>query len=134
MIFKAISVIDGWPTFEIKTDEILAKVKFGGGIEILDPATFITRQQVKWWKGVLLPALANDSGHSKGWWELKLKLTVLPDEFTPEVIPTKSGEKIWIYPSITSLSRNKMGELIEGAVGVCHGWGFSWVTLPDKEK
>ena len=91
-----------------------------------------TAQQTRWWKGVLLKELAKDSGDSTEWLETKLKMAVMPEEFTPVPIPW--GKKVFLsIPSITVLSCKKMNELIEGSVQKCHDWGFIWVTLPDSE-
>lgn len=96
-----------------------------------------TERQTAWWKGILLPALAKDTGDSKEYWETKLKLAVLPDDFTPFYIPI--GKQVFpIVPSITKLSCKKMTELIQGAVSHLretpeYGDQFQWVTLPDSE-
>lgn len=92
-----------------------------------------SEQQRKWWKGVLLPALAKDSGNSISYWEKKLKKNVMPDDFptTTEII---DGEEISSISSVNTLSMKKMNILIEGSVEQCHEWGFNWVTLPDKDK
>ena len=124
--------VDNEPTFAKPLKEILAELKVGGALKTLSPLEYITGQQIAWWKGILLPALAKDSGDSVGYWETKLKLAVLPDDFVPFYIPL--GKQIFpIIPSITILSKKKMNILIEGAVYKCHEWGFLWVTLPDKE-
>ena len=127
------SIIDGEPTFEKPLAEILAELKLGGALKTMTPFEYITNQQIAWWKGILLPALAKDSGDSVGYWETKLKLAVLPDDFAPFYVPL--GKQIFpIIPSITKLSKKKMNVLIEGSVDKCQEWGFVWVTLPDKEK
>ena len=130
--FEVISIIDGQPCFKKRLPEILAELKVGGAIKTLTPLEHITDRQRKWFKGILLPALAKDSGDSVGYWETKLKLAVLPDEFAPFYVPI--GKQIFpVIPSITILSKKKMNILIEGSVDKCHDWGFVWVTLPDKE-
>ena len=90
----------------------------------------ITYQQIKWWKGVLLPFLARDSGESISYWESKLKIEVMPEEFQPEVVMI-NGAAFNCIPSIKKLSLKKTKQLIEGSVQKCHEWGFTWVTLPD---
>lgn len=129
---EVISIIDGEPTFKKPLKEILAELKMGWALKTLTPLEYITNQQIAWWKGILLPALAKDSGDSVGYWETKLKLAVLPDDFVPFYIPL--GKQVFpIIPSITMLSKKKMNILIEGAVYQCHEWGFLWVTLPDSK-
>ena len=129
---EVISMIDGEPTFAKPLKEILAEVKMGGALKTLTPLEYITNQQIAWWKGILLPALAEDSGDSVGYWETKLKLAVLPDDFVPFYVPL--GKQVFpIIPSITILSKKKMNILIEESVEKCWKWGFAWVTLPDKE-
>lgn len=91
-----------------------------------------SEQQRRWWKGVLLPALANDTGDSISYWETRLKLTVMPDEFAP-VTTTIDGVDYSYLPSVKKLSIKKMNLLIEGSVAQCNDWGFSWVTLPDSD-
>lgn len=93
----------------------------------------ISNQQIRWWKGVLLPALAKDSGDSMDVWETRLKLAVMPDEFQPK-ISIIDGKRYTFVPSIKKLSMKKLNTLIEGAVSKCHEWEFDWVTLPDEAK
>jgi len=101
------------------------------GIKVMGESEYITERQRRWLKGVLLPALAKDSGDSVEYWETKLKLAVLPDDFAPFYVPL--GKQVFpVIPSITKLSRKKMNMLIEGSVQKCHEWGFLWVTLPDE--
>ena len=94
-------------------------------------------QQRKWWKGVLLPALEKHTGDSIAYWETKLKLAVLPDDFAPKTVVI--GKKTYNYvPSVSSLSMKKMNLLMEGSVAHLrdediYGDEFLWVTLPDKE-
>ena len=91
-----------------------------------------SKQQRRWWKGVLLPALTKDSGNSIAYWEKMLKVNVLPDDFpiTTDII---DGDEIKSIPSVNTLSMKKMNILIEGSVEKCHEWGFEWVTLPDPK-
>jgi len=132
--YQVQTIVDGEPTFqdEIKLNEILADLKIGGALQTLTPLEYHTNQQRKWWKGILLPALAEDSGDSVSYWETKLKLAVLPDEFQPYYVSI--GKQVFsIIPSITKLSKRKMNILIEGSVAQCHEWGLAWVALPDVE-
>lgn len=96
-----------------------------------DEQAEITRNQRAWWKGVLLPALAKDTGDSVEWWETRLKLSVLPDELKPETVVLHNIPFSYV-PSITKLSVKQMNQLIEGSVAKLHDWGFLWVTLPDS--
>ena len=126
-------IIDGEPTIERPLNLILSELQVGGALKTMTPLEHITDRQRAWFKGILLPALAKDSGDSVGYWETKLKLAVLPDDFAPFYVPL--GKQIFpIIPSITKLSKKKMNVLIEGSVDKCQEWGFVWVTLPDKEK
>ena len=104
-------------------------------IEISDASEFaeISYQQIRWWKGILLPALAKDTGDCEHVWETRLKLAVLPDDFTPETVSI-SGKSYTFIPSITKLSMKKLNTLITGSVDKCHDWGFDWVELPDAAK
>ncbi len=130
--YQVQSIINGEPTFEKPLKTILEDLKLGGGIKTLTPLEYITDRQRAWFKGVLLPALAKDTGDSVGYWETRLKLAVLPDDFQPFYVPM--GKQIFpVIPSITKLSKKKMNMLIEGSVEQCHEWGFLWVTLPDKD-
>jgi len=123
------------PTFERPLKPLLMQVEPGGGVTIFSPDEYITEQQRKWWKGVLLPALAKDTGDSKEFWETKLKLAVLPNEFAPFYVPI--GRQVFpVIPSITKLSKHKMMELIDGAVRHLrespeYDGQFQWVTEPD---
>jgi len=100
-------------------------------VERYSEAKEISERQIRWWKGVLLPALAEDSGDSKAYWEARLKLAVMPDEFKLE-ISRFEGKEITHIPSVSTLSCKKTNELIEGSVAQCHEWGIVWVTLPDS--
>lgn len=96
-----------------------------------DPQREITRRQTAWWKGILLPALVEDTGDSTESLETKLKLSVMPDEFKPQTVVVNNISFSYV-PSITKLSVKQMNQLIEGAVAKLHEWGFGWVTLPDS--
>ncbi|KKN08793.1 hypothetical protein LCGC14_1052950, partial [marine sediment metagenome] len=56
-----------------------AKVEVSEYKELQD----ISYRMIKWWKGILLPSLADFTGDSKAYWEGKLKLKVDPDYFAP---------------------------------------------------
>jgi len=133
MEYKVISTIDNQPTFNVPLSDILKECKPGGALKVLSPLEYITDQQRKWWKGVLLKELAKDSGDSVEYWETKLKLAVLPDEFAP-VYVAHGKQVLSIIPSVKKLSKKKMNELIEGSVAKCREYGFEWATLPDEAK
>ena len=130
--------IDGQPAFDRPAFE---KAITGGRkritIEDWSDLKEKTHQQIKWWKGILLPYIAGKTGDSTEYWETHLKLTVLPDSFQP--VPVPWGKKVFLMiPSISSLSCKRMNLLIEGAVAELrdekkYGEIFSDVTLPDKE-
>ena len=141
--YPVISIVENQPTFKVKLEAILADLKVGGALQTLSPLEHHTDRQRRWFKGVLLPALAEDTGDSVGYWETKLKLADLPDDFQPFYVPM--GKQIFpVIPSITILGKRKMNLLIEGSVkhlreGVdekgnsLYGDKFQWVTLPDPE-
>lgn len=95
-------------------------------------------RQRKWWKGVLLPSLSKATGDSVAYWENKLKLNVMPDEYQP--IITQVDNAVYVHlESITKLGAKKMNEMVEGSVAhlrddQIYGDTFQWVTLPDKTK
>ena len=136
-LYQVKSIIDGIPTFDRPTSEIYADLKEGGAIKTLTPLEYITERQRRWWKGVLLPALADDTGDSVEYWETTLKLAVLPDDFQPFYISI--GKQIFpVVPSITKLSKTKMNIIIKGSVAhlrdeEIYGDKFLWVTEPDKD-
>ena len=133
MIIKVVSVRDGQPIFDAPIADLLKECVPGGALQVLTPLEFISYQQIKWWKGILLPALSKDSGDSVEWWETRIKLAVMPDEFAPTEMAIK-GRMYQIVPSITKLSKKKMGELIEGSVTYCRDvLGLQWITLPDTD-
>lgn len=137
LTYQVQSIIDGQPTFKKPLAEILAELKAGGALKTLSPLEYHTDRQRRWWKGILLPALAKDTGDSIGYWETKLKLAVLPNDFVPFYVPI--GKQVMpIIPSITILSKKKMKLLIEGSVDHLRDERiykdqFLWVTLPDSE-
>ena len=133
-----VKLIDNQPTFSrdrkpVQLQEILDSLKHGGGLKVLSPAEYITLQQIRWFKGILLPALEKDTGNSVTWWETTLKTAVLPDDFPITVERIGELELIQI-PSITTLSKKKMTMLIKGSVSHCRDeCNLMWVTLPDEE-
>ena len=129
---KVVEIRDGQPIFDRPIKELLDKCEVGGILQVLTPTEYISLQQIKYWKGVLLPALAKDSGDSVEYWETLLKTQVMPDDFTPFYVPI--GKQVFpVVPSINKLSIKKMNQLIEGSVAKCHELGLTWVTLPDSE-
>jgi len=134
---EVIDIIDDEPTFNVPLKQIWSELKAGGAIKTLSPFEYITDQQRAWWKGIFLPALAEHSGDSREYWETRLKLKVLPDDFQPDRVVY--GKKVIdVVPSITILGKKKMSRLIEGSVNHLrderiYGDQFSWVTGPDRE-
>ena len=131
--YEVQDIIDDQPTFEKPLDEILGELKYGGALKVLTPLEYITARQVRWFKGILLPALEKDTGNSVLWWETTLKTVVLPDDFPITV--ERVGDMVLIQiPSITTLSKTKMTMLIKGSVAHCRDeCDLLWVTLPDEE-
>jgi len=91
--------------------------------------------QRKWLKGVLLPALAADTGESVGYWEDLLKLRVMPDVFAWKPTRLRSGIHKHLQ-SIKILSMTQMNEFILGSVAhlrdeTIYGDKFQWVQLPN---
>lgn len=132
MIIKCVSMNEDQPLFDKPLAGLIKECVPGCALQLLTPDKYISYQQIKWWKGVLLPALAKDSGDSVEYWETLLKLTVMPDDFTPYYVPIKK-QVFPVIPSINKLSVKKMNQLIEGSVAKCHELGLTWVTLPDSE-
>jgi hypothetical protein len=128
MILKVVSLREGYPLFDGKLSDLLIECKVGSAVQVLSPKEYISSQQIKFWKGILLPELAKN-GDTVDCWENRLKLEVMPDEFEPEIIVI-NGKEYAKIPSITKLGIKNMNLLIEGAVAKCRGWGFE-VTLPD---
>jgi hypothetical protein len=133
VIIKCVAVTEEGPLFDQPLSFILKGCVPGAAIQLLTPDKFISYQQIRWWKGILLTALSRDSGDSIAWWEATLKLAVMPDEFAPTYVAV--GKQVLpIIPSISSLSIKKMGKLIEGSVSYCRDTlGLMWVTLPAAE-
>lgn len=133
MILKCVSMIDDKPLFDGKLEDLINKCVPGGALKYFSPKDYTSYQQIKWWKGVLLPALSKDSGDSVEYWETLLKTQVLPDEFTPYYVSI--GKQVFpVVPSITKLGIKKMNQMIEGSVAYCRDdLGLQWVTLPDSE-
>ena len=132
MIIKCVSMNEDQPLFDKPLAGLIKECVPGCALQLLTPDKYISYQQIKWWKGVLLPALAKDSGDSVEYWETLLKLTVMPDDFTPYYVPIKK-QVFPVIPSINKLSVKKMNQLIEGSVAKCYELGLTWVTLPDSE-
>jgi hypothetical protein len=133
MIIKVVSMDYGHPMFDKPIHHLFNECVVGSVLQVLSPLAYISYQQIKWWKGVLLPALSKDSGDSIDWWETTLKMAVMPDEFEPKAVIIK-GVGYTMIPSITKLSVKKMNQLIEGSVAKLRDeMGKDWVTLPDSE-
>lgn len=120
-------MVDGQPCFETPLQEILKGLDVGWGLQVLTPLEYITSQQRKWFKGILLPALSKDNGDTVHEWQGKLVEAIFPDDCKYD----KNGNLI--YPSIQGYGKRKMNTLIEESVAKCHTWGFTWVTLPERE-
>lgn len=90
----------------------------------------ISLQMIRWWKGVLLPALSKDTGDSLSHWETRLKLAVDPEYFKPFVVVV-NGLAVTILPSIANMPMKKAIELVDGSVTYLHEQGFMWVQPPD---
>ena len=107
-------------------------------VESYSEAAELSLQQLRWIKGVLLPALSKDTGDTVLYWETYLKTAVMPEEFQPKTF-TIDGKEFTVIPSITKLSISKMNLFIPGIVEHLHdpkiyGDQFLWVTLPDETK
>jgi len=132
---KVIDVIKGIPTFSVPLSA--SKPEVGGYYKYLSPLEYITDRQRAWFKGILLPALAKDTGDSEHYWEMRLKIAVLPDKFVAFYV--SMGKQVFpVIPSITILGKKGMGKLIDGSVDhlrneKIYGKKFLWVTYPDPE-
>lgn len=107
-------------------------------VEKYSRAKTISLQMIRWFKGVLLPALSEDTGDSIAKWETMLKLNVDPDYFKPFVV-TVNGMAVTILPSIKDMPMIHACELVESSVAHLHdkkiyGDRFLWVSLPDELK
>jgi len=73
--YDVITVVNGVPTFEKPLNEILAELRTGGAIRLLDPAEYITDQQRRWFKGIAIPHMVknDENGESAGWWDTEIK-------------------------------------------------------------
>ena len=129
MLHKIVDMIDDQPCFAVPLAQILASCEAGGAIQILSPAQYVTEQQLAWWKGVLVRAVADDTGNSELDQENAFK-RAMPELFPPSISYT-DGQRTESFPSIKSLSKKKMSLAVERAVELAHEWGCPWVTLPD---
>jgi hypothetical protein len=132
-----VTSVGGMMTFEKPLKEILAELKPGGGIKILDPVEFVTDRQRRWYKGVCLPWLVkheviNKNQESTAWWDMEVKkrcdgLNLLKLEY-----------KEWFDGTVTSrlttkdVGKKKMTAFIEEilAMSVEKNWGLA---PPDKD-
>jgi len=71
--YQNMSKEDGAPRFKKPMGDILAEVKPGGAIKIVDPLEYHTDQQRKWYKGICLRGLSDWNGETKDEWDLRLK-------------------------------------------------------------
>ncbi len=135
-------LIDGEPAVEDATwEEIRAEAakhrRSKVSVESYSEDAEWSDHQRKWWKGILLPSLAAHTGDSIEYWETRLKLAVMPDEFQPVTVVI-DGTLYKYIPSITTLGMKKMNLMVEGSVAHLrderiYGDEFHWVTVPDKD-
>jgi len=59
-------------SFEVPLADILATLKPGGSLAVIDPLEAHTARQRAWYKGICLPTLA-ENGDSTFYWDHKLK-------------------------------------------------------------
>ena len=74
MIYE-VKIVEGQPTFKKPLDEILAELKHGGALKVLDPLEYHTDRQRRWYKGVCLPWLVknDENGETLEWWDTEVK-------------------------------------------------------------
>jgi len=141
--FPVKSVVEGVASFSEPLAPIVRGLKMGQAVKILEATEYLSNQQLRWWKGILLRKVADHTGDSVEYWETKLKTAVMPDEFQLYYVPL-GKQVIGIVPSVTKLSVKKMNILMEGSVkhlreGVdekgnsLYGDEFQWVTMPIEE-
>lgn len=103
-------------------------------VESYSEAAELSLQQIRWFKGVLLPALSKDTGDTVLYWENYLKITVMPEEFGATTVKI-NGKLFGMLPSISKLSISKMNLFIPAVVEhlreVC---GMKDIQLPDETK
>jgi hypothetical protein len=99
-------------------------------VEEYNRAKIISNQMIRWWKGVLLPALEADTGDHVSIWETRLKLNVDVDYFKPFPV-TVQGMAVTIVPSVAGMPMKRAIKLVDGSVAYLHEQGFMWATLPD---
>ena len=68
-----VKYIDDQPTFSKPIGEIVAEIKPGGALKVLDPIEYHTDRQRRWYKGPCLKGLADWSGETKEEWDYRLK-------------------------------------------------------------
>ena len=131
--FKITGKHEGMPSLDKSWEAVYAKMEVGGAIKTLSPLEAHTDRQRRWFKGVLLPALKEDTGDSVLVWENRLKREVMPDDFPPTVC--QDGSNVYVsLPSIKTLGKKKMNQLIEGSVAHLRDkYELMWVTLPDSD-
>lgn len=129
----------GWKLKDLKKE---ASKYLAAKIEVSEysEAEEISYQMIKWWKGVLLPAIAKFTGDTVLWWETTLKMNVMPEYFKPEVVVVKIGTAkvpFNVPRSIANMPMKRAIELVDGSVEWLHSEEhkglFLWVTLPDPE-
>jgi hypothetical protein len=138
MVHQVKHIIDGQPCFEKPLDEILSECEVGGGIKILAPNEYITEQQRRYYKGVVLPHLVkqDENGETLEWWDMHVKrlcggLAYLKKEvfFTEDIM----GNKIPIGRLTTKgVGKKNMSNFLEEILSKSMelGWG---VSPPDPE-
>lgn len=101
-------------------------------VEEYNHAKEISLNMIRWWKGVLLPALSRDTGDSLAHWETRLKLAVMPEFFKPYAVVV-NGMAVNCLPSIANMPMCRAIELVDGSVTYLHEQEFAWVQPPDPE-
>lgn len=138
MIHQVKHIIDGQPCFEKPLNEILSECKVGGAIKILAPNEYITEQQRRYYKGVVLPHLVkqDENGETLEWWDTEVKrlcggLAYLKKEIF--FMEDCMGNKIPIGRLTTKgVGKKNMSNFLEEILSKSMelGWG---VSPPDSE-
>jgi hypothetical protein len=102
-------------------------------VEACSESRQLSLQQIRWIKGILLPALA-ENGESVLVWENRLKVSIMPEKFIYACIV--DGVAYNCIHSITILNIKETNQFMEQAVELLRNppYDFKWVTLPDKLK
>lgn len=124
--------VEGEITFKKPVEEIIAEVKHGGAIKVLNPAEAHTERQRRWYRGVCLKGLAEWNGDSEAVWDSRLKENCGGDTLLKKDAFYRPNIGVIYRMTIVGVGKKNMTSFIENILEYAMTVGLP-VTPPDPE-